>query len=74
MVPKRKCPKCGSTPTSYLEMWTAHGIQFDADDQGVPDAEGYMVDGNPDYVQANCDCGHSWRLRGISQITELRPQ
>lgn len=72
MARKVKCPKCRSTrPESYTEMWTDHGISFDAMD-GVPSEEGWMQEGNPSYVVAHCGCGHIWRLKGISQITELR--
>ena len=67
----RKCPKCKSTPESYTEMWTNHAINFDAK-CGVPDEIGYLSDGHPYCVYANCECGHSWRLRGVSQITDLK--
>ena len=69
----RRCPKCGGIPNEYREVWTDHGIAFDADDGGMPAAVGYTYDGVPRYVVASCrECGWAWRLRGIQQITEVR--
>lgn len=69
----RKCPKCGGKqPDYYVELWTDHAVYFYADASGRPEKEGSLTEGEPHYVDAVCKCGHRWRLRGISQITELR--
>ena len=68
-----RCPKCRSFPNEYMEVWTKHGLSFDADDTGKPSEEGYCSTGRPDYVIASCrKCGHAWRLKGVTQITEIK--
>ena len=65
-----KCPKCRSIPESFMEFWKNHTISFGVTD-GKVDEMGYLDVGEPDYVEANCTCGHYWKLKGISQITEV---
>ena len=68
----RKCPKCGHIPLFYIEVWENHTIKFEAFGDGTPEPEGYLEMGDPFKVVAHCGCGHSWTLRGVAQITELR--
>lgn len=50
-------------------------MSFEASADGTPDPEGILCEGEPTgVVIAECACGHSWRLRGVSQITDLRPE
>lgn len=74
--PRRKlprCPKCGGTPARYCELWRDHTMDFEADENGMPDEEGYMEPGHAYRVSAICgECGHHWYLKGVSQITDLR--
>lgn len=72
MSEPRRCPRCRNLPSVYIEMWAGHTIEFDADENGRPEAEGYLREGEPHHVEARCRCGHMWRLRGVTQITELR--
>ena len=68
----RKCPRCKQEPNCYLELWKGHSISFNVNDLGMIENEGYMEPGYPYCVVAECKCGHSWRLRGVLQITDLR--
>ncbi len=72
--PRRKlprCPKCGAKPTLYHEYWAGHAITFGTLESGAPEEDGNMESGYPTHVEAKCDCGHQWRLKGILQITDL---
>lgn len=69
----RRCNACGGLPKSYSEVWSGHCIEFSAGADGLPGEEGYFSDGQPTHVIAECaDCGHTWRLRGIRSISDLR--
>lgn len=67
-----KCPKCYQSPTGYDEIWAGHWIQFGADASGAPSAKGELMEGQPVGVKAVCGCGHVWRLRGVTCVTDLR--
>lgn len=67
---KIRCPKCGKAPRNLLEIWRYHCIQFGYVGNGRS-AEGWMSEGNPYKVEAQCACGHAWNLRGVVQITDL---
>jgi hypothetical protein len=64
------CPKCRKEPIQLVEHWTGHIIEFSVKN-GMVDQEGNKEMGDPDHVVAVCGCGHTWRVRGISQITEI---
>ena len=68
-----KCPKCKQSPLLFREIWTSFGIEFYVADDGTAELEGCKTDGVPDNVEAECNCGHCWRVRGVTQITELQP-
>lgn len=72
MSKPRRCPRCRNIPSVYVEMWSGHTIEFYADAYGCPEGEGYLREGEPSHVEARCRCGYRWRLRGVTQITELR--
>lgn len=65
-----RCPRCGMQPCYLIEVWTNHSIEFEYD-QDLIDREGILQEGEPKYVAARCECGHGWRLHGVSQITDL---
>lgn len=69
-----KCSKCKSSPKAFVELWGAgNTIVFQCDENGEPQDEGDLcIDSAPYGVEERCICGHQWRLRGVSQITELR--
>lgn len=67
----RRCPRCGSTPLRFWEYWTGFTTVFEADKDGHPEEIGLHKEGDPTHVIADCKCGHSWRLRGVLQITDL---
>lgn len=69
-----KCPKCGSPPIQYREVWGGKEYQFCVKG-GEIEEHGYVMEPDPEYVIAECGnpkCNHTWRLRGVSQITEIR--
>jgi hypothetical protein len=69
----RKCPKCRSVNLQLSEQWT-YSISWDQDQAGLMSKTGDAEPGDPYCVEAKCkNCGHGWRLRGISQITDLYP-
>lgn len=70
-IKRIKCPKCGGSPDSFLELYRDHGISFYMED-GKLEREGILEPGEPYKVEALCGtCGHQWRLRGVMQITDL---
>lgn len=66
-----RCPKCRKSDALFTitECWS-HAIEFEVTD-GMIFREGYMHGGYPTGLFANCSCGRSWNLRGVSQITNL---
>lgn len=66
-----RCPKCHQRPIEYIELWRDHTMRFGVDEEGRPNEEGNLHDGAPYCVEAECACGHRWRLKGILQITDL---
>jgi hypothetical protein len=71
-IKPRRCPKCGATAAYFNELWIDHAIVFDSDDGFYDGREGIIKEGRPYGVEAICQEGHTWRLRGITQITELK--
>lgn len=70
----RRCPRCGGLPKSYSEIWTGHYIEFKANADGTPEAEGFMGEGHAKHVNAVCGMGELiWRLRGVRWVDDLRP-
>jgi hypothetical protein len=68
---KIKCPKCGAAPKMLTEEWTGSGIQREVIN-GMLDDVGEKFYGRPCGVNARCsNCDHGWRLRGVTQITEV---
>ncbi len=69
-----KCPKCGSSPNLYKEVWSGQEIQFCVTDGSI-DETGAIMEPDPVYVIAECGnstCNHNWKLRGVSQITQIQ--
>ena len=73
-----ECDECaatqevdGSRPDHYREFYSKTGTEFDARPDGTPEPVGYHFEGLPCSVLAVCGQGHYWRLRGVSQITDL---
>lgn len=67
------CPKCRSQADYLTEIWAGHGIEFHFDKNGEIEEKGNIEPGQPDHVLAKCSCCcHEWKLRGVTQITELR--
>lgn len=65
-----RCPKCRKRTTSFQERWDmtrSHDIEG-GEWLSAPDGDGF-----PYAVDARCDCGHSWRLRNVLQITDIEP-
>lgn len=71
-----RCGRCKAPPVRLVEVWTGHTMTFDVLPSKTSGAEvrevnGYMQDGSPDHVRAECACGHKWRLRNVQQVTEV---
>lgn len=68
-----KCQKCKSPPISFVELWTENEILFKSTETGEPEYEGDLNECSRPYgVEAKCECGNMWRLRGVKSISELR--
>lgn len=68
-----RCPECGGAPVVYIELWGGFSLEFAADEQGRPSAEGVCDVGSPTSVSARCGtCSRVWRVRGAQQITDIR--
>ena len=68
---RRRCPKCQGRNLVLSELWAA-ALEFDCDDGQISE-EGVTRPGFPYAVDARClRCYHSWRLRGVLQITDLK--
>lgn len=69
-----RCPKCKADGENIIlrEHWTDHVIEFVQNADGTVQPEGILREGSPAMVRGVCACcGHRWKLRGVSQITEL---
>ncbi len=71
MPKKIRCPKC-KRPPIYYEEHMHEVLTWDADMDGTPTRAGSNNPGEPMYVCAVCNCGYSWRVKGVTQIIELR--
>ncbi|MFA5071069.1 MAG: hypothetical protein WC511_01710 [Candidatus Pacearchaeota archaeon] len=71
---KRKrvlCPKCHKPATSLAEVGTTVGF-FNTTPDGLWDEEqGTYESGDILYVNASCDCGHTWRLKNVATLAAL---
>lgn len=72
---KIRCPKCRSMPDSFKEIWNYSGITWSVSSEGLPEkVTGHDLGGDPAGVEATCGkCGHFWKIRNVSQITDLKP-
>jgi hypothetical protein len=68
-IRRLRCPRCGAAPTSLIEHVTVY-TTFQCED-GARCAEGDHSEGDITMVRAVCACDHRWRLRGVTQITDL---
>lgn len=71
LIKKIRCPKCKSPVCLLVELWMNHAAYFDV----INDRRflvGGLSPGYPYCVEAHCgNCRHVWRLRGVTQITDL---
>lgn len=67
------CPRCRRRreACTLTELWINHAATFDYYSGGYRSAIGELTPGRPYCVEATCDCGYKWRLRGVQQITDL---
>lgn len=70
----RNCPKCNKPVIRYIEIWIGHSVEFCLNESINGEfPHGNLEPGDPDHVEGHCDnCGHIWRLRGVSQISDLQ--
>jgi len=66
---KIRCPKCRSRTFTFVESgeWTS---SFEVTDGRLDRAEGYHEPGCMLRLEAQCPCGHHWKVRGAIQITD----
>jgi hypothetical protein len=69
-IRKIRCPRCGLEPIGLKEVWESHAIDFEVSG-GCRASEGWMEEGKPACVFAECGCGHKWRVRRADQIIDL---
>ena len=66
------CPKCKSSDLILTELWKNHSIQWHLNGETL--GKGNAEPGDPYRVEAFCnECNHEWRLRGVTQITDVFP-
>ena len=73
MKPK-KCPLCHSLIDQFQEMWRDADIFFETDKDGYPNEQKGILEGRrePYAVYGICrECRYRWKLRGVTQITDL---
>ena len=68
---QKRCPKCKQAPVYYTELWKDTVIEFDIVDGEISE-QGICNPGQPYGVEALCRCGHKWKLKGVSQIGDIR--
>ena len=69
-----KCPKCKKRVNMFCEIWDGAQIEFTTSEDKYFKPVGHLQTGDPSAVIGNCsNCGHSWKLRGVTQITDLGP-
>jgi hypothetical protein len=66
-----RCPKCNRFPEYYREF-IEYCAEFNVDENGWPENEGNHSEGDYFKLEAFCRCGHAWRIRGASQITDVQ--
>ena len=67
-----RCPICKGVELSLTESIECFG-HFQQHADGTVDVEGYNTEGGYFKVMARCEtCAHSWRVRGVRQITDIR--
>ena len=70
-----KCPRCKSEEIELIEIWNGSSISFMLEGMMVDLNDGYKAYGYPVRVEAKCtDCEHQWKLRNITQITDLEKE
>ena len=66
------CPKCKSSDLILTELWKNHSIQWHLNGETL--GKGNAEPEDPYRVEAFCnECNHEWRLRGVTQITDVFP-
>lgn len=68
---KVKCRKCKGTSLKLIEVWSGHDIVWDQEMGKFDLEDGSLEPGNPKHVEAKCDCGHHWKIRGANQIHDI---
>lgn len=65
---KIRCPKCRSRSFWFVEI-NAHSTSFEVIDGTLDRRQGFHEPGPYVRLEAQCQCGHSWKVRGAIQIT-----
>lgn len=72
MIRCRNCKAQGSDIV-LQEIWAGDAMEFCQNDDGSIDTDGILLqNSDPVAVKAICTaCHHGWKLRGVTQITNL---
>ena len=66
-----KCPKCRKRQVRLLSEHYATSYEFEVEgNQRQVNGTG-LESADITHVSAQCECGNIWRLRGITQVTDL---
>lgn len=72
-----RCPKCRSKTFCFVEI-NECSTSFFVQNGQLDRNEGYHEPGQYTRLEAQCGCGHAWKVRGAIQITdavvELEPR
>lgn len=69
---KVKCPKCKSVNLTLIELWRNNSIEWEQTDGKFNRRDGNIEPGDPYKVEAKCECGHRWSIRGALQIGDIQ--
>jgi RNA polymerase subunit RPABC4/transcription elongation factor Spt4 len=65
------CPKCKSNSLTLVEVWKDHTITWEQENGEFDRKKGNLEMGDAYRVEAKCECGHQWRIRGALQIDDI---
>ena len=68
---KIKCPKCGGSPFSFIEIGICSATFAAKDGKPIREVLQEHLE-NHLRVEAFCDiCHHQWTIKGVQQVTDL---
>lgn len=69
---KVKCPKCKhGNDLILIEVWIGHEITWEQINGKFDRNDGNLNPGDAYRVEAECKCGHHWKIKKAIQIDEI---